>query len=276
MDDISQSGARLAIRRFRTQTTGQKNEWPRWRCQLLAQAVKDHPYLADDYVQQVGAALQEVDSYEPKALNNLLLEVGRGVFRIQRPPSLPPPWTGEQHIGSIKDMWRHYRLMRRSSAASRDQHGRLRMMMQAWRHRASFLKMHRLVQKNSRQQRRIRLAQLLQEAEAHSRSGCSQALFDLVRKELSYGRGMASYLYASGGGQSPSRVLEIGERCSGYHPLQRHSFELQHLAGGHRAGSSGATDQKRGAATLRTSCVLEACLFSYCCVHGTAGLQGVA
>ena len=55
-------------------------------------------------------------------------------------------------------------------------------MMQAWRHRASFLKMHRLVQKNSRQQRRIRLAQLLQEADAHSRSGCSQALFDLVRK----------------------------------------------------------------------------------------------
>ena len=79
-------------------------------------------------------------------------------------------------------MWRHYRRMRRSSAASRGQHGRLRMMMQAWRHRASFLKMHRLVQKNSRQQRRIRLAQLLQEADAHSRSGCSQALFDLVRK----------------------------------------------------------------------------------------------
>ncbi|CAE7235568.1 pol [Symbiodinium sp. CCMP2592] len=175
--------SRFSIRRFRTQKPQQKLEWPRWRCRLLSQAIKEQPQLAERYTEQVAVALQAVDKYEPKKLNALLLEVGRKVFHVQRPPSLPPPWTGAQHIGGIKDMWQHYRLMRRSfEEANRSRVGRLRAMVQAWKHRVRFLKMHRMVQKHSRQLRRTRLAQLLQEADAHTRSGCSQALFDLVRR----------------------------------------------------------------------------------------------
>ncbi|CAE7216565.1 pol [Symbiodinium sp. CCMP2592] len=106
--------SRFSVRRFRTQKPQQKLEWPRWRCRLLSQAVKEQPQLAERYTEQVAIALQDVDKYEPKKLNALLLEVGRKVFHVQRPQSLPPPWTGAQHIGSIKDMWHHYRLMRRS------------------------------------------------------------------------------------------------------------------------------------------------------------------
>ncbi|CAE7196500.1 pol [Symbiodinium sp. CCMP2592] len=158
--------SRFSIRRFRTQKPQQKLEWPRWRCRLLSQAITEQPQLAERYTEQVAVALQAVDKYEPKKLNALLLEVGRKVFHVQRPPSLPPPWTGAQHIGGIKDMWQHYRLMRRSfEEANRSRVGRLRM-----------------VQKHSRQLRRTRLAQLLQEADAHTRSGCSQALFDLIRR----------------------------------------------------------------------------------------------
>ena len=173
----------ITIRRFRSQPKGVKAEWPRWRCRLLSQAIKEQPHLANDFVQQVGAALQEVPDYDPKALNNLLLEVGRRVFHVHRPHSLPPPWTGEEHTGSIKDMWMHYRCMRRLyTEAAKSTSGRMRLQIQAWQHRSRFLHMHRLVQKHSRKLRRIRLAQLLQEADAHSRSGCSQALFDLIRK----------------------------------------------------------------------------------------------
>ncbi|CAE7357226.1 unnamed protein product [Symbiodinium sp. CCMP2592] len=175
--------SRFSIRRFRTQKPQQKLEWPRWRCRLLSQAIKEQPQLAERYTEQVAVALQAVDKYEPKKLNALLLEVGGKIFHVQRPPSLPPPWTGAQHIGGIKDMWQHYRLMRRSfEEANRSRVGRLRAMVQAWKHRVRFLKMHRMVQKHSRQLRRTRLAQLLQEADAHTRSGCSQALFDLVRR----------------------------------------------------------------------------------------------
>ena len=173
----------ITIRRFRSQPKGVKAEWPRWRCRLLSQAIKEQPHLANDFVQQVGAALQEVPDYDPKALNNLLLEVGRRVFHVHRPHSLPPPWTGEEHTGSIKDMWMHYRCMRRLyTEAAKSTSGRMLLQIQAWQHRSRFLHMHRLVQKHSRKLRRIRLAQLLQEADAHSRSGCSQALFDLIRK----------------------------------------------------------------------------------------------
>ncbi|CAE7541241.1 pol [Symbiodinium sp. CCMP2592] len=175
--------SRFSIRRFRTQKSQQKLEWPRWRCRLLSQAIKEQPQLAERYTEQVAIALQAVDKYEPKKLNALLLEVGRKVFHVQRPPSLPPPWTGAQHIGGIKDMWQHYRLMRRSfEEANRSRVGRLRAMVQAWKHRVRFLKMHRMVHNHSRQLRRTRLAQLLQEADAHTRSGCSQALFDLIRR----------------------------------------------------------------------------------------------
>ncbi|CAE7554003.1 unnamed protein product, partial [Symbiodinium microadriaticum] len=48
----------------------------------ISQAIKEQPHLANDFVQQVGAALQEVPDYDPKALNNLLLEVVHGGCKV--------------------------------------------------------------------------------------------------------------------------------------------------------------------------------------------------
>ncbi|CAE7441292.1 pol, partial [Symbiodinium sp. CCMP2456] len=173
----------ISVRKFRAQQKTAKCEWPRWKCQLLSQAIKDHPHLATEFECQVRESLQAVTEYQPKEFNKLLLEVGRRVFHVHRPHSLPPPWTGAEHVGGIKDMWSHYHSMRRLfSEAATATTGRMRLTIQAWQHRAQFLRMHRQVQKHSRKLRRVRLAQLLQEADAHVRSGCSQALFELVRR----------------------------------------------------------------------------------------------
>ncbi|CAE7473776.1 pol [Symbiodinium sp. CCMP2592] len=124
--------SRFSIRRFRTQQPQQQLEWPRWCCRLLSQAIMEQPQLAERYTEQVAVALQAADTYEPKKLNTLLLEVGRQVFHVQRPPSLPPPWTGAHHIGSIKDMWQHYRLMRRSfEEANRSRVGLAQLLEEA-------------------------------------------------------------------------------------------------------------------------------------------------
>ena len=173
--------SRFSMRRFPSQTAAvTKKPWPGWRCKLLAQAIKENPQLAEQFAEQVQTKLQHIGDYHPKKLNDALLEVGNRLFHVERPRSLPPPWAGAEHVGSIKTMWQHYRSMRmqgsRAQAGSRD--GWMRAIIQAWRHRQQFMKMHKMVQKHSRRLRRIRLASMLQEADAHVRSGCSQALFE--------------------------------------------------------------------------------------------------
>ncbi|CAE7237188.1 pol [Symbiodinium sp. CCMP2592] len=80
-------------------------------------------------------------------------------------------------------MWGHYREMRKAQM-DRSGSGRatLRGAIQAWRHWMQFQRMHRQVQKHSRRLRRQRFERLLAEAQAHERSGCSSAIFDLLRR----------------------------------------------------------------------------------------------
>ena len=175
----------IKLRRFHSQSTAVVTKsWPSWRCKLLAQAVKENPQLADQFAVKVQEALQQMGEYNPNQLNNMLLEVGNQIFHVGRPRSLPPPWAGAEHAGSIKTMWQHYRAMRVQGRCARTgtRDGWMRSVIQAWRHQQQFLKLHRLVQKHSRRLRRTRLASLLQEADSHVRSGCNQALFDLIRR----------------------------------------------------------------------------------------------
>ena len=175
----------IKLRRFHSQSTAVVTKsWPSWRCKLLAQAVKENPQLADQFAVKVQEALQQMGEYNPNQLNNMLLEVGNQIFHVGRPRSLPPPWAGAEHVGSIKTMWQHYRATRVQGRCARTgtRDGWMRSVIQAWRHRQQFLKLHRLVQKHSRRLRRTRLASLLQEADSHVRSGCNQALFDLIRR----------------------------------------------------------------------------------------------
>ncbi|CAE7040475.1 pol [Symbiodinium sp. CCMP2592] len=158
-------------------------EWPSWKCKLLAQQVKEHPELVEQFQQQVAESLTAVTSYEPQQLNDLLLEAGKKVFTIRRPPSLPAPAEDPEHVVTIKTMWGHYREMRKAQL-DRSGSGRatLRGAIQAWRHWMQFHRMHRQVQKHSRSLRRQRFERLLAEAQAHERSGCSSAIFDLLRR----------------------------------------------------------------------------------------------
>ncbi|CAE7560197.1 pol [Symbiodinium sp. CCMP2592] len=76
--------------------------------------VKEHPELVEQFQQQVAESLTAVTSYEPQQLNNLLLEAGKKVFTIRRPPSLPAPAEDPEHVVTIKTMWEHYREMRKA------------------------------------------------------------------------------------------------------------------------------------------------------------------
>ena len=59
--------------------------WPAWKCKLLAQAVRDAPTLAEQYRQKVTASLEDVRTYQPSVLNQVLLDAGAQIFKIQRP-----------------------------------------------------------------------------------------------------------------------------------------------------------------------------------------------
>ncbi|CAE7739597.1 pol, partial [Symbiodinium sp. CCMP2592] len=145
--------------------------------------VKEHPELVEQFQQQVAESLTAVTSYEPQQLNDLLLEAGKKVFTIRRPPSLPAPAEDPEHVVTIKTMWGHYREMRKAQLdCSGSGRATLRGAIQAWRHWMQFHRMHRQVQKHSRSLRRQRFERLLAEAQAHERSGCSSAIFDLLRR----------------------------------------------------------------------------------------------
>ena len=57
-----------------------------------------------------------------------------------------------------------------------------RSIIEGWKHRISFQKIHKRIQQQARSMRRTRLAVLTQQAEAQNHAGCNQALFDLLRK----------------------------------------------------------------------------------------------
>lgn len=152
-------------------------EWPVWKCKLLQQAVKDHPEMVAAFQDQVQERLEAEIEYQPHQLNDLLLQVGKLVFDIQRPRVRPPAWTADEHTSLIKQMWLHYRLLKRRRCLPGT-----RAILQAWRHQVAFLRLHRAVQKHSRRLRRDHFDQLLAEADRCDQVDGTSATFTLIKK----------------------------------------------------------------------------------------------
>ena len=137
----------------------------------------------EQFRQQVEQRLRTAGEYEPRQLNQLLLlQVGNDIFQIRRPSAAKPPWEEAGYVGQIRTMWDHYRSMRQIIADGTSRRSFLRSVIEGWRHRISFQKIHRRVQQQARSVRRTRLAILTRQAEAQNQAGCNQALFDLLRK----------------------------------------------------------------------------------------------
>ena len=173
--------ATLQVQRFRAQRAQPAAEWPRWKCALLQQAVVENPELGKVYGERVRHSLTQSQEYTADSLNQLLLEAGRQVFSIKRPPALPPPWEAEAHTSTIKTMWQHYRAMR-TQARTTWGSAALPHVLKAWIHHFRFVRMHKLVQRHSRRLRRERFHKLLEEARDQDQQGRPQAIFDILRR----------------------------------------------------------------------------------------------
>lgn len=152
-------------------------EWPVWKCKLLQQAVKEMPELATQFQARVQEQLEAEIEYKPQQFNQLLLQVGRQVFDVQRPRAGSPAWAAEEHTSLIKRMWSHYRVMKRRRCLPGT-----RAILLAWRHQVAFLRLHRAVQKHSRQLRRQHFDQLLAAAEQCDKADGASATFTLIKK----------------------------------------------------------------------------------------------
>ncbi|OLP83480.1 hypothetical protein AK812_SmicGene35742 [Symbiodinium microadriaticum] len=167
----------VTLRPYLYQVRKAPREWPVWKCKLLQQVVKTQPELAAQYQEQVQEQLEAEIAYTPQQLNQLLLQVGKQVFDIQRPRAQPPAWASAEHTSLIKQMWTHYRLMKRRRSLPGT-----RAVLHAWRHQVAFLRMHKVVQKHSRRLRRERFDQLLVEAERCDQADGASATFSLIKK----------------------------------------------------------------------------------------------
>ena len=132
--------ATFAMRRFRTCLPHTVQQWPSWRCKLLAQAARGNPDLVGQFRQQVEQRLRTTGEYEPRQLNQLLLQVGNDVFQIRRPSAAKPPWEEAGYVGQIRTMWDHYRRMKQIIADGTNRRSFLRSVIEKWRHRVSFQK----------------------------------------------------------------------------------------------------------------------------------------
>ena len=173
--------ATLQVQRFRAQRAQPAAEWPRWKCALLQKAVVENPELGKAYGERVRHSLTQSQEYTADSLNQLLLDAGRQVFSIKRPPALPPPWEAEAHTSTIKTMWQHYRAMR-TQARTTWGSAALPHVLKAWIHHFRFVRMHKLVQRHSRRLRRERFHKLLEEARDQDQQGRPQAIFDILRR----------------------------------------------------------------------------------------------
>ena len=172
----------VRLQRYRTSIQAPPCQWPNWKCKVLVQAIKEQPDLASQYKQRIAVELQRAGDYDPKQLNKILLQVGQDIFRIRRPAASAPPWEQEERVGHIKTMWRHYRSMRLIGLGDLRQRRALGNIFACWRHLIHCQKMHKSIQKNARSMRRTRLAILTQEADSQNHAGCTQAIFDLLRR----------------------------------------------------------------------------------------------
>ena len=122
--------ATLAVRRCRTTLPATVQPWPNWRCKLLAQAARDNPHLVEQFRQQVEQRLRTEGEYEPRRLNQLLLQVGSEVFPGRRPAAVKPPWEEAGYVGQIRKMWDHYRRMKQAILDSTSRRSFLRSVIE--------------------------------------------------------------------------------------------------------------------------------------------------
>ena len=172
----------LSIRRYRSQKETIQSPWPNWKCKLLVQAIQEQPHLAQQYRERITQEPQQAEDYDPKKMNDILLRAGQDIFRVRRPTASAPPWEEAEYVGQIRLMWGHYRSMRQAGMLARTRRRTLGSIFSCWRHLACFQKMRKNLQRRSRSMRRIRLAVLTREADSQNRAGCTQAIFDLLRR----------------------------------------------------------------------------------------------
>ena len=172
----------LSVRRYKAQKETIQSPWPNWKCKLLVQAIQEQPHLAQQYRERITQALQQAEEYDPKKMNDILLQAGQDIFRIRRPTASAPPWEEAVYVGQIRIMWGHYRSMRQAGMLAQTQRRTLGSIFSCWRHLTCFQKMRKNLQRRSRSMRRIRLAVLTRGADSQNRAGCTQAIFDLLRR----------------------------------------------------------------------------------------------
>ena len=123
--------------------------------------------------------LDSLEVYSPARVNKIILQAGQQHFHIERQSSLQPPWAQPQHEHTIRNMWTQYRLapqqFRRCASG-------LRACFRAWRCRARFQRLHKIVARNSRLLRRHRFDDLLRQAEAADYGNRVDQLFFLLRR----------------------------------------------------------------------------------------------
>ena len=194
-------------------------------------AIQEQPDLDQQYRQRITQDLQRAGEYDPKTLNDILLRAGQDIFSFRRPTASAPPWEDAEYVGQIKIMRGHYRSMRQASMQDQTQRRTLRSIFSCWRHLNCFQKMHKNLQRRSRSMRRIRLAALTQEEDSQNNAGCTQAIFDLLRRvapkqprkraqlrtkdgklmtPAEEAEALCNFWMEVNGGQPPRQVTELG------------------------------------------------------------------
>ena len=102
--------ATFAVKRFRTTLSPAVQPWPSWRCKLLAES----PSLVEQFRQQVEQRLRAEGEYEPRRLNQLLLQVGSDIFQVRKPSAAKTPWEEAGYVGQIRMMWDRYKRMKQA------------------------------------------------------------------------------------------------------------------------------------------------------------------
>ena len=179
-----QGGRHLPVRVHFTLSPYKKNQsaqqaaWPGWKRQALCKLLKENGEIRMQYSMKVEQALQQTHTqYDPTDLNKILLRVADETFQLRRPSSRPPQWAQQPHVMSVKNMWAAYRQMK---AQSRNMRG----IIQAWRKHKEFMQMHKALQKQSRRLRRVRMDDIIKEAEdgTDPRNENIHGLFTLIKR----------------------------------------------------------------------------------------------
>ena len=169
----------LHFRRFQFVRPRPQPQWPQWKCAILTDRIAQQGPEVLAFQERVARELDSLEVYSPARVNKIILQAGQQHFHIERQSSLQPPWAQPQHEHTIRNMWTLYRLapqqFRRCASG-------LRACFRAWRCRARFQRLHKIVARNSRLLRRHRFDDLLRQAEAADYGNRVDQLFFLLRR----------------------------------------------------------------------------------------------